>query len=121
MKSATIKKVMVNLKPEDKPGDRLIFESLERIPLKERGAFFREALLLGALFRKNHPEVLKIAELVATMHDDPTIEAVLKTYAAMSGNGIDLSSGNAPDAAEGRGKEASVVPDPLKANAKGIM
>ncbi len=125
MKSATIKKLMVNLKPEDKPGDKLISDSLERIPLKERGAFFREALLLGALFRKNHPEVLKIASLVASMQSDPTIETVLKTYASMSGGNLDLHSGGNPAAAAEETAqaepEASKVREKVLSNAKGLL
>lgn len=124
MKSATIKKIMVNLKPDDKPGDRLIYDSVESVPLKERGAFFREALLLGALFKKNHPDVLKIAALVASMHDDPTIEIVLNTYATMNGGkGIAFTGATAPTAAPAASaaQESTKVSDHVKENAKGIM
>lgn len=124
MKSATIKKLMVNLKPDGKPEDRLIYEGVESVPLKERGTFFKESLLLGALFRQSHPEVLKIAALVASMHDNPTIETVLKTYASMNGGkGIALDGGNTAVAAEKETQVPEVSPASEKAvqNLKGIM
>ncbi|MCK8417634.1 plasmid partitioning/stability family protein [Erwinia amylovora] len=124
MKSATIKKLMVNLKPDDKPGDRLIYDGVESVPLKERGTFFRESLLLGALFRKSHPEVLKIAALVASMHDDPTIETVLNTYASMNGGkgiAFDGGSASAPTGKGAKVQEASPATETAAKNLKGIM
>lgn len=124
MKSATIKKLMVNLKPDGKPEDRLIYEGVESVPLKERGTFFKESLLLGALFRQSHPEVLKIAALVASMQDHPTIETVLNTYASMNGGkGIAFDGGSAAVAAEKETKvpEVSAAAEQAVKNAKGIM
>jgi hypothetical protein len=124
MKSAPTKKIMYNLKPDAKADDRLIYDSVESVPLKERGQFFRESLLLGALFRKSHPEVLKIATLVASMHDDPTIETVLNAYASMNnGKGVTLEGGStaAAPASPAKPKDAPDVPEAAKNNMKGLL
>lgn len=115
---------MVNLKPDGKPEDRLINEAVESVPLKERGTFFKESLLLGALFRQSHPEVLKIAALVASMHDHPTIETVLNTYASMNGGkGIAFDGGSAAVPADKGTKvpEATPAAELAAKNLKGIM
>lgn len=115
---------MVNLKPDGKTEDRLIYEGVESVPLKERGTFFKESLLLGALFRQSHPEVLKIAALVASMHDHPTIETVLNTYASMNGGkGIAFDGGSMATPGEKGSKVQDATPAAENAakNLKGIL